>query len=63
DKFDRVRENQPDWAALPNGNYNLSGTDEQGQPYAYKLAVRKADDAWFFLAYDMTDSVRGGQQL
>jgi hypothetical protein len=30
------------------------------QPYAYKLAVRKTPDAWFFLAYDMTDSVRGG---
>jgi signal transduction histidine kinase len=25
--------------------------------------VRKTPDAWFFLAYDMTDSVRGGQQL
>ena len=63
DKFDKARESWPQWADLQNGNYNLSGTDEQGQPYAYKLAVRKADDAWFFLAYDMTDSVRGGKQL
>ncbi|HBI70785.1 MAG TPA: two-component sensor histidine kinase [Massilia sp.] len=63
DKFDKARESWPQWADLQNGNYNLSGTDEQGQPYAYKLAVRKAADAWFFLAYDMTDSVRGGKQL
>ncbi|KAG1446780.1 hypothetical protein G6F57_017231 [Rhizopus arrhizus] len=63
DKFDKARESWPQWADLQTGNYNLSGTDEQGQPYAYKLAVRKSDDAWFFLAYDMTDSVRGGKQL
>ena len=63
DKFERVREERPEWAALPNGNHNVSGTDEQGLPFAYKLAVRKADDAWFFLAYDMTESIRGEQQL
>lgn len=63
DKFERVREERPEWAALPNGNHNVSGIDEQGLPFAYKLAVRKADDAWFFLAYDMTESIRGEQQL
>ena len=63
DKFQRVREERPEWAALPNGNHNFSGVDEQGQPFAYRLAVRKADDAWFFLAYDMTESMRVEQQL
>ena len=63
DKFERVREERPEWAALPNGNHNVSGIDETGVPFAYKLAVRKADDAWFFLAYDMTESIRGEQQL
>src|SRR5690606_1366791 len=63
DKFERVREERPEWAALPNGNHNVSGIDEQGQPFAYRLAVRKADDAWFFLAYDMTESMRVEQQL
>ncbi len=63
DKFERVREERPEWAALPNGNHNVSGIDEQGQPFAYRLAVRKADDAWFFLAYDMTESTRVEQQL
>ncbi len=63
DKFDRVREERPEWAGLPNGNHNVSGLDEDGRPYAYKLAVRKADDAWFFLAYDMTEATRGEAQL
>lgn len=63
EKFERVREERPEWAALPNGNHNVSGVDEEGKPFSYKLAVRKADDAWFFLAYDMTESMRGEQQL
>ncbi|MGL4693143.1 MAG: two-component sensor histidine kinase, partial [Stenotrophomonas maltophilia] len=57
--LDRVRVERAEWAALPNGNHNVSGLDEEGRPYAYKLAVRKADDAWFFLAYDMTEATRG----
>jgi len=63
EKFERVREERPEWAALPNGNHNVSGIDEDGRPFSYKLAVRKADDAWFFLAYDMTESMRVEQQL
>lgn len=61
--LDRVRVERAEWAALPNGNHNVSGLDEEGKPYAYKLAVRKADDAWFFLAYDMTEATRGEAQL
>jgi len=63
DKFDRVREERPEWAAFATGNYKLSGVDERNEPFSYKLAVRKAPDAWFFLAYDMTESIRGEEQL
>ncbi|WP_313347980.1 HAMP domain-containing sensor histidine kinase [Stenotrophomonas sp.] len=63
DKFDRVREERPEWAAYPSGTYNVSGVDEQENPFSYKLAVRKTPDAWFFLAYDMTESLRGEAQL
>ncbi len=63
DKFDRVREERPEWAELPNGNHNVSGLEENGQAFSYKLAVRKTPEAWFFLAYDMTESIRVEQQL
>lgn len=63
DKFDRVREERPEWAELPNGNHNVSGIEENGQAFSYKLAVRKTPEAWFFLAYDMTESIRVEQQL
>ncbi|HHW4678764.1 MAG TPA: sensor histidine kinase [Xylella sp.] len=64
DKFDRLRLERPDWAALPNGNHNVIGLDNSGKLFAYyKLAVRKTDDAWFFLAYDMTETIRGERQL
>ncbi|PSD30916.1 two-component sensor histidine kinase, partial [Stenotrophomonas maltophilia] len=63
DKFEALREEEPDWYEFKDGLYNMGGVDERGQRYSYKLAVRKTPDAWAFLAYDMTDSVRGGQQL
>ncbi|MFG6108148.1 sensor histidine kinase [Stenotrophomonas rhizophila] len=63
DKFDRVREERPEWAAYAPGNYSVSGVDEENKPFSYKLAVRKTPEAWFFLAYDMTESVRGEAQL
>jgi len=63
DKFDRVREERPEWAELPNGNHNVTGLEDNGQAFSYKLAVRKTPDAWFFLAYDMTESIRVEQQL
>ncbi|WP_447595361.1 sensor histidine kinase [Stenotrophomonas rhizophila] len=63
DKFDRVREERPEWAAYATGNYNVAGVDEENRPFSYKLAVRKTPDAWFFLAYDMTESIRGEAQL
>src|SRR5690348_3621796 len=40
DKFDRVRAERPEWAALGDGIYTMNGVDEaSGTPFAYKLAV------------------------
>ncbi|KRG54792.1 sensor histidine kinase [Stenotrophomonas nitritireducens] len=63
DKFEALRAEEPDWYEFKDGIHNLSGADEGGQRFSYKLAVRKTPEAWFFLAYDMTDSIRGEQQL
>lgn len=63
DRFESVRENRPEWYALPDGIHSLSGQDEDGTAFAYKLAVRKTPDAWFFLAYDMTETLRGEAQF
>lgn len=63
DRFDRVRRERPEWAELPNGNHNISGTNPDGTPFAYKLAVRKTPNEWFFLAYDMTQASRGEEQF
>lgn len=63
DGFERLREQEPDWYEFRDGIHNVSGVDESGQPYYYKLAVRKTPQAWFFLAYDMTQSRKGEVQL
>ena len=63
DKFDRVRAERPEWADLSDGIYPMSGVDEGGKAFSYRLAVRKTPEAWFFLAYDMTQSLRGEQQF
>lgn len=63
DKFESVRTNRPEWYPLPDGIHGITGTDESGEPLAYKLAVRKTPQAWFFLAYDMSQTVRGEQQF
>ena len=62
-RFEALRQEQPDWYELPDGIHNLRGVDEDGQPFAYKLAVRKTPDEWFFLAYDMTQTLRGERQF
>ncbi|HEU4813574.1 MAG TPA: two-component sensor histidine kinase, partial [Xanthomonadaceae bacterium] len=41
DKFESVRQSQPDWYELSDGIHGLSGVDEAGRPFSYKLAVRK----------------------
>jgi len=63
DRFEVVRQNRPEWYALSDGIHGITGTDEYGEPFAYKLAVRKTQQAWFFLAYDMSQTVRGEQQF
>src|SRR3546814_646012 len=63
DRFEALRIEQPDWYELGDGIHNLSGVDENGIPFAYKLAVRKTPDEWFFLAYDMTQTVRGEERF
>ncbi|MFN4161262.1 MAG: sensor histidine kinase [Stenotrophomonas sp.] len=63
DKFDALRTEEPDWYDFRDGIHSLGGVDERGNAFSYKLAVRKTPEAWFFLAYDMTESIRGEAQL
>lgn len=63
DKFDRVRAEYPEWAELADGIHGLNGLNPDGSAFAYKLAVRKTDGAWFFLAYDMTRARRSDEQF
>lgn len=63
DKFEALRQEQPDWYEFNDGIHGVSGVDDGGKPFSYKLAVRKTPDVWFFLAYDMTESIRGESQL
>jgi len=63
DKFDRVRQQYPEWAELPDGIHGVNGVDADGSKFSYKLAVRKTPNEWFFLAYDMTQVARGQEQF
>lgn len=60
---ERLRTDFPEWANLPDGIHNISGINPDGTPFAYKLAVRKTSGEWFFLAYDMTQAMRGEAQF
>jgi len=63
ERFDLVRLNRPEWYELDDGIHSLSGYDEDDEPFAYKLAVRKTPEVWFFLAHDMTQSLRGEREF
>jgi hypothetical protein len=63
DRFDALRMDQPDWYVLSDGIHNLSGIDDDGSAFSYKLAVRKTPEEWFFLAYDMTQATQGEEQF
>jgi signal transduction histidine kinase len=63
EKFEALRLEEPDWYEFGDGIYNLGGVDQSGKRFSYKLAVRKTPEAWFFLAYDMTESMKGKGQL
>ena len=48
------RDNVPaDWAQLATGVYVING-EENGEPFVYRLVVRKDPEYWFFLAQDLT---------
>ncbi|HLM53875.1 MAG TPA: HAMP domain-containing sensor histidine kinase [Pseudoxanthomonas sp.] len=63
DRFAALKTEEPDWYELPDGIHNVSGQDEDGTRFSYKLAVRKTPNEWFFLAYDMTQVTRGEVQF
>jgi signal transduction histidine kinase len=45
----------PEWAELDTGVYNITG-EEEGEPFVYRLVVKKDPEYWFFLAQDMTNT-------
>lgn len=63
DRFEALRREQPEWYNFSDGIHNVSGRDEAGKPFSYKVAVRKTPNVWFFLAYDMTQTMQGEVQL
>lgn len=63
ERFEDLKKDQPDWYKLPDGIHNVEGTNTDGTPFAYKLAVRKTPSEWFFLAYDVTQARRGENQF
>jgi signal transduction histidine kinase len=63
ENFEALRAEQPEWYRFGDGIHSVSGTDPDGTPFAYKLAVRKTPREWFFLAYDMTQATRGEAQF
>lgn len=63
DKFDDLRIHRPEWYALDDGIHNMTVVEEDGSKSYYKLGVRKTPQAWFFLAYDMSQSARGEKQF
>jgi len=63
DKLDSLRRDYPEWEGLKDGIHTISGEDVEGKPFSYKVGVRKTPDAWFFIAYDMGQALRGEQQL
>lgn len=59
DRFARLEREQPEWYVLGDGIHTIRGVNDDGTPFAYRLAVRKTAPAWFFLAYDLSESERG----
>ena len=62
-KFESLKDDQPEWYSLGEGIHTVTGRNEDGTPFTYKLAVRKTPDQWFFLAYDMQESVRRSEKF
>ena len=63
EKFEALKEDQPEWYSLGEGIHNILGRNEDGTPFTYKLAIRKTPAQWFFLAYDMQESARRSEKF
>lgn len=64
DRFEFVRTNRPEWYELKDGIAFVTNEGDTTIPFEYyNLAVRKTPNAWFFLAYDMTQSARSEAQF
>jgi signal transduction histidine kinase len=65
DKFDDLRKSasKPGWYALSDGIHSIAGVNEDGTRYSYKLGVRKTPRAWFYIAYDMTQTAKAEVQF
>ena len=63
EKFESLRQEQPDWYRLGDGIHPIVGRNDDGSPFTYKLAVRKTPEQWFFLAYDMGESTRRSEKF
>ena len=50
-----------DWRNLKDGIYEFHGV-EDGQRFAYKLAVRRTSTHVFYLAYDLSQTLHGQEQ-
>ncbi len=55
---DVLRRDFPEWIALGDGIHTLTSKNEDGSEFTYRLAVRKAEREWFFLAHDATQAER-----
>lgn len=63
DKFEDLRRSKPEWYALSDGIHNITDIDEDGTPYTFKLGVRKTPQAWFFIAYDLSQTAKAEVQF
>ncbi len=63
DQFEELRQRRPEWYALGDGIHNITNIDEDGTLYTFKLGVRKAPEAWFFIAYDMSQTAKAEVQF
>jgi signal transduction histidine kinase len=59
----RLGRDYPGWTTMSDGIEGYNGTDENNNLLAYKVAVRKTPDAWFFLAYDTRRTSVAQQRL
>ena len=59
--LDKLGNAPEDWRGLKDGIHELHGI-EDGEAFAYKLAVRRTPTHAFFLAYDLTQTLQGQDQ-